>query len=543
MRMSPSKPPAPSVSAARRPPRQVARQNHTGMVRWLTGLSIGVAIGMLGLGALVMLDSRKDAWQEARQASANLAIALERDIGRNIAVYDLSLQGAVSAVRLAGLDQVSPDIRHSAMFAQAARAEYLGALLILDSEGRVVADSTSLVPHNLNLAAEDYFATHRERADAGLFISRPFRSPMMAGEPAVAISRRLSSEDGRFHGVVMGALRLAYFEHLFRDLNLGPDGSMTLFRTDGRVIANYPAQPDDLDRDLGASEQFRAFAAAPDGSIVADGPFDAVTRLHTFRRVADLPLILSVGISVEGVYGTWWRKAVVISFLLALLCGATVFLCALFRRELFRRIRAERALTEAAAELSVMASTDALTGLLNRRAFEVEMHREWRRVSRGSKQIALLMLDADWYKLFNDCYGHQAGDRALQTIAGCIRRSMWRPCDVGARYGGEEFIVLLPDTDLAGARAIAESIRAALAGEDVSHAESPLGRLTLSVGLAVANPVLTDPAFVIRAADDALYAAKRAGRDRVSVAAGSDPAFKPASSPGFGRRETACQAG
>jgi diguanylate cyclase (GGDEF)-like protein len=228
---------------------------------------------------------------------------------------------------------------------------------------------------------------------------------------------------------------------------------------------------------------------------------------------------------VKGVFATWWHKAMAVSVMLAILCGATVVLCVLFRRELTRRLSAERALVNAARELSVMASTDALTGLLNRRAFEVELHREWRRVSRGSKRIALLMLDADWYKLYNDRYGHQEGDRALQIIAASIRKSLCRPFDVGARYGGEEFVVLLPDTDLPGAMGIAEAIRGALAAADVAHAESPLGRLTLSIGLAVVNPAVSDPATLIKDADEALYAAKRGGRNRVSVAAGSDLSF------------------
>ena len=519
--------------AAEAPALPIALRGQTSMVRWLTVLSIGVAIGMLGLGSMVLFDSRKDAWDEAQQASTNLSIALERDVGRNLAIYDLSLQGAVGAVQLAGIDQVSPAIRHTAMFDQSSKAEYLGALLILDVAGNVVADSTSVVPHNMNLANEDYFAVHRQLADAGLFVSRPFNNPMMGGEPTVAISRRLSDEDGRFHGVVMGALRLAYFEHLFQDLNLGPHGSMTIFRTDGRIIANYPEVGGDMDSDLAGSAMFSQLSAARDGNFVENGPFDGVERLYTFRRVAELPLILSVGISVRGVYATWRHKAAVISIMLAVLCGTSIMLCGLFRREMTRRLNAEQALVGAAAELSVMASTDALTNLQNRRAFEVELHREWRRVSRGSKQIALLMLDADWYKLYNDRYGHQEGDRALQSIAACIRKSLSRPCDVGARYGGEEFVALLPDTDLNGAIGVAEAIRGALEAMDIAHAESPIGRLTLSIGLAVANPVLTEPDMLIKAADEALYAAKRSGRNRVSVAAGSDPSFRPAGLPAF----------
>ena len=162
---------------------------------------------------------------------------------------------------------------------------------------------------------------------------------------------------------------------------------------------------------------------------------------------------------------------------------------------------------------------DALTGLANRRAFQSELQHEWKRAVRSRTHLALLMLDADWFKLFNDRYGHVEGDEVLRRISNCIERAMRRPGDVGARYGGEEFVALLPETDLAGAMLIAERICVAVAGLDLVHEESPLGHVTVSIGVAVAEPALggseTD---LVRAADLALYAAKRTGRARVAAA-------------------------
>jgi hypothetical protein len=154
-------------------------------IRWLTILSMGVAVGMLAFGAVVLLGAREDAWLQAERASANLVLVLERDIARNIALYDLSLQGVIKALEQPGIDGVSPEIRQMALFDSSASAENLGSLLVLNAAGSIVADSTSIVPHALNLADRDYFRVHQERSDVGLYLSRPFRSRLRNGDASI----------------------------------------------------------------------------------------------------------------------------------------------------------------------------------------------------------------------------------------------------------------------------------------------------------------------------------------------------------------------
>ncbi len=480
---------------------------------------MSVAVGVLGLGALVLLDARADAWHQAEQASSNLTRALEGDIARNIHTYDLSLQGAVAALSQPGLDQATPEVRHMALFDRAGTAEYLGSVAVLDAEGTVVANSTSIVPERLNFADREYFRIHLEQPDAGLFISRPYRSRLRKGEPSIAVSRRLPGEGGRFGGVVAGALRLAYFQDLFSKLDLGLQGSVTLLRTDGTVIARHPFRDTDVGRDISNADTFRRVVAAPSGQFIGTAALDGVERLFTFRRVGDLPLILSVGVSTAEVYAAWWNKVRHLGSILLVLCGATVTLCLLFKRELLRRIEAERALTAAAERLSVMAATDGLTGLANRRQFDTTLNQEWRRASRNRTPISLLLLDADFFKAYNDRYGHQRGDEVLRGVAACIRTALLRPVDIGARYGGEEFAVLLPDTDAAGASTIAERIRCAVTDLEIPHAASPTEWATVSIGVSTAHPRHGQQAgLLVEEADRALYEAKRSGRNRVCVA-------------------------
>jgi diguanylate cyclase (GGDEF)-like protein len=492
-------------------------------IRWLTILSMGIAAGMLALGVIVLFDARKEAWRQAEQASANLVLVLERDIARNIALYDLSLQAVIKALQQPDINQVSPQIRHMALFDSSAGADELGSLLVLNPAGVIVADSTSLAPHMLNLADRDYFRIHQERLDTGLYVSRPFRSRLRDGDASIAISRRVSLPDGRFGGVVIGALRLDYFQKLFEELNLGAGGTVTLIGLDGRLIARHPFSPADFDRDMSNSPTFRNLVAAPQGSFAGTSSY-GIRRLYTFRRVGYLPLILSVALSVDEIYATVWRKVLIIGSTLVGLFSATVALSLLFRREMLRRLAAESALVEAAQTLSVMAATDGLTGLANRREFDARLHVEWKRAIRAEIPIGLLMFDADWFKLYNDRYGHQEGDRVLQTIATCIQQNIRRPGDLGARYGGEEFVAVLPDTDWAGAIAVADSICRAIEGLDIPHAGSPGGRLTVSIGVAVMRPRLGQAeSLIVKAADEALYDAKYTGRNRVSTAGRGDP--------------------
>ncbi|WP_119940930.1 diguanylate cyclase [Neorhizobium sp. NCHU2750] len=169
--------------------------------------------------------------------------------------------------------------------------------------------------------------------------------------------------------------------------------------------------------------------------------------------------------------------------------------------------------------LAVLAETDSLTGLLNRRAFDAVMAEEFQRVERGEGSLALLMVDVDYFKRFNDTYGHGAGDACLKMVADCLRAAGRRTGDRAARYGGEEMALILPDTDEKLAFAIAEEFCERLRGLHIPHSGSDKGMVTASIGVAALGrgAVATDAVRLIARADEALYAAKRDGRDCVKT--------------------------
>jgi len=174
---------------------------------------------------------------------------------------------------------------------------------------------------------------------------------------------------------------------------------------------------------------------------------------------------------------------------------------------------------EASQLLERLVRMDPLTGIPNRRMFEEQLHKEWRRAERGGEPLAVISADIDHFKEYNDHYGHPAGDRCLMAVAQAMRRALARPGDVVARIGGEEFAVLLPGTSSAGARSVAEQVRAAVLALNLPHEASPVcPRVSVSFGVAATDAApAASAAELMRASDVALYDAKRNGRNQVAV--------------------------
>lgn len=181
------------------------------------------------------------------------------------------------------------------------------------------------------------------------------------------------------------------------------------------------------------------------------------------------------------------------------------------------RVRNHLALKRKGDQLAELACTDALTHIANRRHFDQMFDQEWRRAERNNSELAVVMIDIDHFKEYNDSLGHCAGDQCLKKVANTLKAALHRPGDMLARFGGEEFIVLLPETNLANATLIAEQMRLRISALTMLHPNSPSGdRLTISVGVASAHPARNDNAVeLIDLADQKLYAAKRSGRNRV----------------------------
>ena len=186
------------------------------------------------------------------------------------------------------------------------------------------------------------------------------------------------------------------------------------------------------------------------------------------------------------------------------------------------RREAELELQRLNEELRLQLHLDGLTGICNRTGFDETLAIQWSSHSRSGSPLSLLMVDVDRFKLYNDTYGHLAGDECLRAVAACLKQAVLRPTDLVARYGGEEFVVILANTPAEGATHVARRLREALVEQAIPHATSEFQVVTVSVGVATCQPGPTaDPTALIRAADQALYAAKNSGRDRVCADTGA----------------------
>lgn len=470
-----------------------------------------IALSMVAICAVVIYQSRVDATERATEGLRNVATMAQHDIQRNFELYALSLQAAVDGSNDHEVMTASSRLRNIALFDRAATASYLDSMLVLDANGNIVFDAVAEVPRDGNFVDSEYFKVHQDNPDVGMYVGHPYASRLSQGSLCIPLTRRISHADGSFAGVVVLSIRLDYFRKLFASLSLGAHGAMVLVQQDGTLIMRHPYDQKVIGRNISNASTFKQHRKKDEGSFTDISVIDGVKRLYYYKNLPNLPLIIIVAEAYSDIYAAWSQRALTIAAVMGTLAVAFIGLSFAFGLQLRRRMRAE-------SELAMLARTDGLTGLHNRRTLGEILDQEWRRARRNHSMFSLLFVDIDRFKAYNDTYGHQAGDDALAAVAKCIVDSIRRPVDHAARYGGEEFVVVLPDTAPEGAASIAENIRAAISDLGIEHTGSEFGHITASIGAATWTPEHdSDVSAVIRLADDALYTAKATGRNKVEI--------------------------
>ncbi len=317
----------------------------------LIGASAAIC-GIVALTAWTILDARHVTETHAIQSSENLASALSHDIERNIEIYDLSLRTVITGLKIPGIQDMSAEIRDQILFDGAINAEDLGAIFVLDETGNVVVDSRAEPPRRANFSDRDYFLAQHDHRDLGLYISAPYQPRLLTGESSIAFSRRLEHPDGSFAGIVFGSLRLSYFKRLFEQLELGPNATVTLFRSDGSVITRLPYDAAEIGRNLGRSNIFEHFPAQRAGHFVANSALDGTERLFVFQQVGDLPLVLSVAPATAAIFTEWQEKTVFTTGGMFGLLSLITLLAFALQRQLRETERSDARLVEAIESIS-----------------------------------------------------------------------------------------------------------------------------------------------------------------------------------------------
>jgi len=488
-------------------------------VRWVSRTPTlivwsGVAISVLlmAVAAALLYEGRVLVLARAADNQRNIAQVLQRDLELNFQLYEASLDAVVKLLARPDIDALPPALRRELIFERAGASRHIGSLVVLDTQGNVVIDAASEIPRATNLGDRDYFTVHRDHPDAGLYVSGFIHSRLRNNAPTMVLSRRISKPDGSFGGIVSLSVDIEYFRQLFDHIEVGRQGVILLLGKDDAILMRKPYDAAVIGKTMAQTGRYEALPPGRDNQRIYPIRFEGRPSLMSRQFLENAPLTLIVVTSSDDALAPWHKRVVQLGGLFVVLIAGFVGTSFLLAAQLRRRLRAER-------ELRLLARTDGLTGLSNRRSLDKILANEWRRMRRGGQSMSVAFVDIDWFKRYNDTHGHQAGDAALAAVASAIGAALQRPSDSAGRYGGEEFIAVMPDTDEDGAQRVAEAIRLRVERLNLEHAASDFGHVSVSVGVASRRPHGRESVDVlVKAADDALYQAKSTGRNRVTVA-------------------------
>lgn len=400
----------------------------------------------------------------------------------------------------------------------------LNGIVIYDAAGNWLMSSTNPVPAHVSSADRAFFVHHQGDPSREIFIGSPIKS-RITGDWVITISRRFEDKNKRFAGIVVVSLGIKSFLDLFGKIDVGAHGAIGLSTLGGQMLVRYPYREQDLGRDFSKSPNFlRIYSGAKSGTASFQSGIDGTQRLYAFRQSDRYPIVTTVAVGREEAMQSWRQQASITVGIVCALLLCIAFIGWQLILDIRRRTLAEASLVTAREDLlrvnqklEALAAQDQLTGLANRRAFDATLQAESRRACRLGTQLSLLLIDIDFFKGFNDTYGHVEGDACLQAVSKCLLQYARRPGDLVARYGGEELAIILPNTNLQGALVVAEMVRARVDALAIAHCASSFGHVTVSVGAACAQGPHTPGGerHLIEAADGALYRAKAAGRNRV----------------------------
>ena len=468
---------------------------------------------VFGLFGWMLYTSHEEASQYAIETSQNITLMAQRDIVRNIEILSLSLAALANRYQSPMFRQLTNNQQHSYLFGGVAAAKHVVVMAVLDDTGRVVVSSLPGAPAN-TYGERLYFTVHRDHPETGLYISPPIIAKFDRDLQGVVLSKRLSNRDGSFAGIVVMALDLTYFRELFSGIVLGEDGVISLYSRSGVVYMRQPYSASIIGRDISTNANFlkiKSLIQQNSGSFFARALNDGVRRLYAFRSVPGTQLVVFVGRSEKHIFRHWTESLYTLGSMMLLFITVCVALFHVLRSELKKRRHAEEKLHE-------LVRIDDLTKLLNRRALDNALDDLWSRSRRSKGTFSILFIDVDYFKFYNDTYGHQKGDEVLAAVSRAISLQLPRSSDIAARYGGEEFIVVLAETNADGAIFVGEKIRSAIEALNILHSKSQIGHISVSVGVAVYDGAVHNSInAVLNAADSALYKAKGNGRNNVQI--------------------------
>lgn len=475
-----------------------------------------VVLAFLAVEGWRMWRDYRSAFDSARDSVTNLARATAQHAEDAIRQVDVVTGTLGERVEGDGLQNINVPRIHKLLVQQSKIMPQLHGLFIYGADGQWIVTDKETTPEPVNNADRDYFQYHRTHEDKNVRIGEVVKS-RSTNDLIIPISRRLNNLDGSFAGVLLGTIKASYFVDYYGDFKIDDKGALVLAMRNGTILVRRPFIASVVGKSLADSEIFKRYLPnASQGIAEVKAVVDDTERLYGYRALTTYPLVVEAGLSRDSIIAPWRRDLLKTGWVLVVLIGVLAVFGLIVLSQLRQRMVTERKLRRAHQAMRDMALTDSLTGLGNRRRLDTALPEQIRLAARQGSTLSLIMLDVDYFKRYNDSYGHAAGDDCLGAVGTAIQQAVKRPGDLAVRYGGEEFTVLLPNTDGAGAAQVAEEILQAIRALDIEHCAHPLGKVTASAGITTARPSFESvtPASLIKAADALLYVAKHQGRNR-----------------------------
>ncbi|MBD9397939.1 sensor domain-containing diguanylate cyclase [Pseudomonas sp. PDM11] len=498
-----------------------SKSSHTqSMLVFVVVFVCAVLVGSTALH--VRWDKTQAAIQNA-ESTQTLATALNSQAESKIRIAETILTALATKHRLGGHGDAGARELSKIATAHLQKLGELDGLFMSDANGDYFL-TTNATEKALNNRERAYFLYHQANRDPGIHIGQPVRS-MTTGDWVITLSVGLYSQTNEFQGVALATLNVDRFAAFYRSLAIAGGGVVVLAKRDGTILARSQTDADTYLTNISESPLLKmANQGVTEGSVTLTSIVDGVRRIYGFDASEKYPVIVAVAMPEISALAAWKQRALtmwsfaLIATLIVVTMGALVLRGMRRQSNMAAELHAAHlSLSTANKTLEALASEDGLTGLANRRHMDEWLDKLFRQSLTERMSFALLLIDVDYFKLYNDKYGHLLGDKALIEVGRAMKAHSRKCFDLAARYGGEEMALILSNLNAEQAFCVAEKVRASVEQLSIEHHQSPHRGLTVSIGVVAgtAGEDFSDVEQVVRAADQALYAAKRQGRNRV----------------------------
>ncbi|RZI73173.1 MAG: diguanylate cyclase [Pseudomonas sp.] len=494
-------------------------------VRATTLFVVFVCLSLLAVDVWLAWRAREQQLRQAVVSNTNLAAAVAQQMDGMVSEVGHLLGSIAFELEMGRMDTQVLNHLQPILKNHADSNQHVHGLFVYDAQGAWLINSQGSAPAGANNADRAYFIHHRNDPSLAIRVDKPIVS-RSTGVWVIPVSRRLNDSAGHFVGVVLATIDLAHLRELLAGYQIGEHGAVNVAQANTAILVRRPFTVESLGKEMTASAMKQQVLSQPSGNFEIISPVDGVERVASFQRMPNHPLVVTVALSKQEMLSEWRETTWIQTLWIVLLCAITALAGSLVIRAVRQRVKVELdlnetrdELTKANERLAQLASYDGLTGLANRRAFDETLERDFAESCRSGQPLSLVMIDVDHFKQYNDLHGHPRGDWCLQQVARAIESAARRPLDFVARYGGEEMVMVLPNTDAAGALVVAEMARSTVQAMQILHSTQPPRDVSISLGVAsrTFDNALPNMQALIQRADEALYQAKAAGRNQVVV--------------------------